>query len=139
MSIFIIFILYSLPHFFMTIPNGNICVPYAKGMDHLAGKVYYWLDIFIGFGFPFVALLLINSVSIHTLCERSSLLLTKAEPAGPKFNKIEKFSKTNHNNVASCHFWVFNFDVSFLWYDILHYICRFQQITKIVCWLLSLR
>ena len=93
LSIFIIFILYSLPHFFMTIPNGNICVPYAKGMGHLAGKVYYWLDIFIGFGFPFVALLLMNSVIIHTLCKRSSLLLAKAEPQGQNSTKLRSSEK----------------------------------------------
>ena len=77
----------------MTIPNGNICVPYAKGMEHLAGKVYYCLNIFIGFGCPFVALLLMNSVIIHTLCKRSSLLLAKTEPQGQNSTELSSSEK----------------------------------------------
>ena len=93
MSIVVIITLYSLPHLFMTIPNDNICVPFAIGMAHLAGKVYYWLDIFIGFGFPFLALLVMNSVIIHTLCKRSSLLVSKAETSCQNSTKLRSSEK----------------------------------------------
>ena len=85
--------LYSLPHLYMTVPDGNICVPYALGMDHLAGKVYYWSDIFIGFAFPFIALLIMNSVIIYTLCKRSSLLLTKSEAQTRNSAKLRSSEK----------------------------------------------
>ena len=80
--IVVIFVLYSVPLFFMTSSDGTTCIPYAKGTDHPAGKVYYWSDQFIVFYFPFVALLAMNSVIIYTLRKRSTLLLTKSEGEG---------------------------------------------------------
>ena len=140
--IVVISALYSLPLLFMTGRNGTTCVPYSKGTDHFAGKLYYWSDQVIGFGFPFVALLTMNTVIIHTLRKRSSLLLTRSDTQdeGQKsrsFLKNEKFRKTNNNNVASCNIWVFNLDVSFLWHDTVHRICRFQFLSQAVCWFLT--
>ena len=63
----------------MTGINGTICIPFAKGTDLFAGKLYYWCDQIIGLGFPFVALLSMNTVIIHTLHKRSSLLLTRSD------------------------------------------------------------
>ena len=81
-SIIIIFVLYSLPLLFMTSPEGNLCYPYTKGMGYLAAKMYYWADQLFGFVFPFVALLIMNSVIIHTLRKRSKILLTKSDKQG---------------------------------------------------------
>ena len=63
----------------MTTPEGNLCYPYTKGMDHLAAKMYYWADQVVGFVFPFIALLIMNSVIIHTLRKRSKILLTRSD------------------------------------------------------------
>ena len=77
--IVVISVLYSVPHLFMTDRDGTTCIVFAKGTDHFAGKLYFWSDQVFGFGFPFVALLLMNSVIIHTLCKRSTVLLKKSD------------------------------------------------------------
>ena len=79
---------YGLPHFFMTIPIGNNCIPFAKNMNNPAGKAFYWVDTFFtGFGFPCVALLVMNSLIIHTLRKRSSLLIARTETQGEGYNE----------------------------------------------------
>ena len=78
-GIVIIFVLYSVPLLFMTTPEGRLCFPYTKGMDHLAVKIYTWADQVVGFAFPFIALLIMNSVIIHTLRKRSKLSLTRSD------------------------------------------------------------
>ena len=80
--IVIISTVYSVPVLFLTTPEGNICVVYVKGMDYLAGKMYYCMDQVVGFVFPFIALLIMNSVIIHTLCKRSKILLTRSDIQG---------------------------------------------------------
>ena len=70
---------FAVPHFFMTSRYGTSCMPFAKGTDHFAGKLYYWCDQVVGLGFPFISLLIMNSVIIHTLRKRSSLLLTRSD------------------------------------------------------------
>ena len=77
--IMVIFAFFSVPHFFMTSRYGTACVPFAKGTDHFAGKLYYWCDQVVGLFFPFLALLIMNSVIIHTLRKRSTLLLTRSK------------------------------------------------------------
>ena len=77
----------------MTVNDGNTCVPYATGTELLAFKMYYYSDLFIGFGFPFIALLIMNSVIIHTLCKRSSLLLAKAGTDGQNSTKLRSSEK----------------------------------------------
>ena len=77
--IVIISALYSVPHLFMTGRDGTTCTPYAKGTDLFAGKVYFWSDQILGFTFPFIALLTMNTVIIHTLCKRSKILLTRSD------------------------------------------------------------
>ena len=71
----------------MTGRNGTTCVPYSKGTDHFAGKLYYWSDQVVGFGFPFVALLTMNTVIIHTLRKRSGLLIARTETQGEGHNE----------------------------------------------------
>ena len=70
-------IVYSIPHIFVTSVNGIICLVYFNGRKSLLGKLYYWTDQVFGFGFPFISLLIMNSVIIHTLRKRSNLLIIK--------------------------------------------------------------
>ena len=70
---------FSVPHFFMTSHEGTTCIPFDKGTDHIAGKLYYWIDIMLGSIVPFLSLLIMNTVVIHTLRKRSTLLLTRSE------------------------------------------------------------
>ena len=85
--------IYNLPHLYMTVPDGKTCLPYATGTEYLTGKMYYWADIFIGFGFPFVALLIMNSVIIRTLCKRSNLLLTNATTDSQNSTRLRSSEK----------------------------------------------
>ena len=88
MCIVIISTVYSLPHYFMTVSEGNVCVPFATGQELLIVKLYFWLDQVIGFVFPFVSLLIMNSVIIHTLCRRSKSPL-RSEKQGPNQRQNE--------------------------------------------------
>ena len=49
----------------MTGRDGTTCIPYAKGTDYFTGKLYYWSDQVVGFGFPFIALLTMNTNNSH--------------------------------------------------------------------------
>ena len=59
-------------------------------MDLLPSKIYMWVDNMILLGIPFVVLMSLNSVIIHTLRVRSKSML-----AGPKT------SEQSHNNESS--------------------------------------
>ena len=59
------------PHFFITIFKGRVYVPYAKGKQFVYGQMYDWISFVINFAFPFLALLVMNSIIIHTLRNRS--------------------------------------------------------------------
>ena len=72
-------ILYGLPFYFLTTPNGTSCVFFGKNMHYLAAKIYLWIDQMVYMGIPFVTLMSLNSVIIHTLRVRSKSMLT-----GPK-------------------------------------------------------
>ena len=80
--IVIICTLYSSPHAFMTTNIGTDCVPFGKG-----DRIYFWLDQVVGFVFPFVSLLIMNSFIIHALRKRSkSLLASQKQDSSQEFN-----------------------------------------------------
>ena len=62
---------YNFPHFIFTLQDGKKCVPYGKVLDYAIGQFYYWFSTVISFFLPFVLLLIMNSVIIHTLRKRS--------------------------------------------------------------------
>ena len=66
-------IIFNLPHLFTTTYEGRQSVPFGKGMEYVQGQLYYWLSLFVNFALPFVFLLIMNSVIIHTLRRRSML------------------------------------------------------------------
>ena len=69
-------ILFNIPHFFVTSHQEWLCWPFgdtvAMGTPH--SKFYYWCSLVIQFLIPFVLLLTMNSVIIHTLRLRSGLV-----------------------------------------------------------------
>ena len=69
-------ILYNIPQVFLYKIKGYSCVQYAENMDTL-GTLYYGLSLILDFAFPFVALLTMNSVIIHTIRTREFLSATK--------------------------------------------------------------
>ena len=83
-------IVYNVPQLFMTLASVRNCLPYAKGGSTL-GEVYYWSYNIVNFIFPFVSLLIMNSVIIHTLRRRSQSNATISEVQGEgKIKSAEK-------------------------------------------------
>ena len=70
---------YNLPQLFISVNNGRTCITHVIGFEKFYGQFYYWLTLTLSFGLPFVSLLLMNSVIIHTLRQRSKLSLTRSE------------------------------------------------------------
>ena len=67
LCIFIFSILYNVPNFFISDHQAWKCLPYGKAMETTIGLFYYWLSFVIQFALPFISLLIMNSVIIHTL------------------------------------------------------------------------
>ena len=62
---------YYTPFWFVSDNVGRYCI-YNKNFVHsIYGSVYYWLTISIRFVLPFVSLMGMNTVIIHTLRKRS--------------------------------------------------------------------
>ena len=68
---------FNVPHIFLSINNGVRCTPYPPSAPYV--DVYYWLSFVLSFIFPFVSLLSMNSVIIHTLRKRSVGKLTRSQ------------------------------------------------------------
>ena len=62
---------YNLPHFFTTTRVDQYCAPFGHSTQYVSGMIYYWISLVINILLPFVSLLIMNSVIIHTLRERS--------------------------------------------------------------------
>ena len=76
-TIFCIFafsIIFNIPHWFTTYNIGAMCLPFGNlpVMSKTYSQIYYWLYFVLQFAFPFVSLLIMNSVIIHTLRNRSA-------------------------------------------------------------------
>ena len=73
---------YSIPYLFITGINGRSCIPNTIASDNGFGEFYYWLSEITLFMFPFISLLSMNSVIIHTLRMRSKLKLLETPVEG---------------------------------------------------------
>ena len=71
--IFIFSLVFNIPHWFTTFNIGWLCLPFANEivMANSFSQFYYWASFVVQFVFPFVFLLLMNSVIIHTLRNRN--------------------------------------------------------------------
>ena len=73
-------IVYNFPHWFVTSDDGESrnCVLFASARKSLYGIIYYWVSNILSYFLPFVILLIMNSVIIHTLNKRmKSMKITK--------------------------------------------------------------
>ena len=75
-TIFCIFafsIIFNIPHWFTTFNIAAMCLPFGNLpiMSKTYSQFYYWLSFVLQFAFPFVSLLIMNSVIIHTLRNRN--------------------------------------------------------------------
>ena len=90
--IFIICFTYSIPYLFISGYDGVFCVPILVS-NNVLSEMYYWLTEIVIFMFPFLSLLTMNSVIIHTLRKRSKLKILELECQG----------QTEGQNVKSKH------------------------------------
>ena len=67
--------------------DARICIPNRYASDTILGKLYHWLTDILTFIFPFLSLLTMNSVIIHTLRKRSKQPLL--ESAGQTENSAQ--------------------------------------------------
>ena len=74
----LISIVYNIPHIFLSSSVSRQCVPYGKALNVVYGQFYYWLSIVVNYLLPFVLLLSMNSVIIHTLRQRSFKLTSES-------------------------------------------------------------
>ena len=90
LSIIFIGFLYNLPHLFVTDHYGLQCIPYGKVMDKIYGQFYYWFTIIVTYFVPFILLLVMNSLIIHTLRRRSDFKVTVSEGQGHNESQSSK-------------------------------------------------
>ena len=78
-GIFVLYLIYSIPFLYIAGHNGISCIVNRFASVNVLGEVYHWLTEIVIFIFPFLSLLTMNSVIIHTLRKRS-----KSNILGPK-------------------------------------------------------
>ena len=83
---------FSVPYLFISGYDGAFCVPILLS-NNVLSKIYHWLTEILIFLFPFLSLLTMNSVIIHTLRKRSKLKILELEGQG----------QTEGQNVKSKH------------------------------------
>ena len=69
--ILIFSLLFNFPHFFISSNTGRVCITYGTAIRSMYGQVYYWFGFILSYSLPFISLLLMNTVIIHTLWTRS--------------------------------------------------------------------
>ena len=68
--------LFNIPYMFVVSNSGPECVAVLNKIEQ---KLFYWISYLIQFIFPFISMLCMNSVIIHTLRNRSLLKSPKPE------------------------------------------------------------
>ena len=75
-------VLYHIPHWFISANIGRLCLTNVLSSDKSIGEFYYWFSEIIHFILPFILLLIMNSVIIHTLHKRSKLNIGQGQNEG---------------------------------------------------------
>ena len=101
--IFLLFFSYCIPYLFITGNNGRFCIPNRFASDKGLGEFYYWLSEIFLFIFPFLSLLTMNSIIIHTLRKRSRLKLLEATDQGQTGGQNLKVNKLK-NRLLPCFY-----------------------------------
>ena len=92
---YLIWYSYGIPFIFICGTNEIFCVPNRFASDNVLGEIYHWLTEILTFVFPFISLLTMNSVIIHTLRKRSNqnILSAKGEGQAKGQNVKTKYSE----------------------------------------------
>ena len=70
---------FNFPHLFLSDTQGRYCIANRIASVNVYGALYYWLSFIVSFALPFVLLLIMNSVIIHTLRQRSRMGLKRSD------------------------------------------------------------
>ena len=89
----ILSISFNVPHLFISDADGRFCVANRISSVNICGAFYYWLSFVVNYALPFVLLLIMNSVIIHTLRQRSKMDISRSEGQGHSEGKIGKSSE----------------------------------------------
>ena len=71
MCIVLFCVLFNVPHLFTTAQRGRNCNPIGKAVEYPYLQIYSWLSSVLNFFLPFLLLLTMNSVIIHTLRQQA--------------------------------------------------------------------
>ena len=68
----VISMVFNIPHWFVTVNDGWLCLPFGNKaiMTRWYSQLYYWISFAVQYAIPFVSLLSMNGVIIHTLRNR---------------------------------------------------------------------
>ena len=104
-------IIYAVPFLFLTSASGRSCLLFHNKVKYLPSDVIYWLDQVKGFTLPFIALLSMNSVIIHTLRKRSSLMemTSLTETKGQVLSHSSKLKASERQIIMMLLFVTFGF------------------------------
>ena len=90
-------VLYILfPILFIVGHDGRLCIPNRFASDYVLAQIYSWFTEVLLLAFPFISLLIMNSVLIHTLRKRSKQHFSglsgqdETEPENVKTKNSEK-------------------------------------------------
>ena len=75
-------VMYHIPHWFISGNIGRLCLTNVFSTDMSIGEFYYWFSEILHFILPFILLLFMNSVIIHTLHKRSRLNIGQGHNEG---------------------------------------------------------
>ena len=88
--IFVFSFAYYSPHLYISGNNGKMCIPNRFANINIYGTIFHWVSEVINFVLPFVFLLTMNSVIIHTLRLRSKANLMGSEDQGQNQNQTHR-------------------------------------------------
>ena len=86
--IVVVFMIFNIPRMFLSEMEGLQCNPYGKG-SFFWGRLYMYTELIISFIFPFISLLSMNCVIIHTLRLRSNFIISKSENYEPSQMEVK--------------------------------------------------
>ena len=89
----IIGFLFNIPHLFLSLNQGVRCIPHSATFRYVG--IHYWLSFVLNFILPFIFLLAMNIVIIHTLRMRSSKNLIRFESGKHSQNRDQPSKMKN--------------------------------------------
>ena len=70
---------YNIPYLFITGNNGRYCIVKNEVAQSIIGRLNFWLHFALSIGIPFLSLIIMNTVIIHTLQRRSQWVTSTSQ------------------------------------------------------------